>query len=86
MSCDPFEWTCARCGKTYPHPFFRSYPREFWKDNKKRVGDVCERCRNEVDDENARRRKGRRGPDDRTMAKRSRRQVGCGSPIANRRS
>lgn len=61
MSCDPFEWTCARCGKTYPNPFFMSYPREFWKDNKKRVGDVCERCRNEVDDENARRRKGRSG-------------------------
>ena len=30
-------------------------------DNKKRVGDVCERCRNEVDDKNARRRKGRSG-------------------------
>lgn len=36
-----------------------SYPREFWKDNKKRVGDVCEMCRNEVDDENVRRRKSR---------------------------
>lgn len=61
MSCDPFEWTCARCGKTYSNPFFMSYPREFWKDNKKRVGDVCERCRNEVDDKNARRRKSRGG-------------------------
>lgn len=40
-----------------PHPFFTSYPREFWKGNKKRVGDVCERCRDEVDDENVRRRK-----------------------------
>lgn len=40
MSCDPFEWTCARCGKTYSNPFFTSYPREFWKDNKKRVGEV----------------------------------------------
>lgn len=57
MSCDPFEWTCARCGKTYLHPFFVSYPREFWKDNKKRVGEVCEECRNEVDDDNVRRRK-----------------------------
>lgn len=41
MSYDPFEWTCARCGKTYSNPFFMSYPREFWKDNKKRVGDVA---------------------------------------------
>lgn len=49
MSCDQFEWTCARCGKTYTNPFFTSYPREFWKDNKKRVGEVCERCRDEVD-------------------------------------
>lgn len=39
MSCDPFEWVCARCGKTYTNPFFTSYPREFWKDNKKRVGE-----------------------------------------------
>lgn len=61
MSCDPFEWTCARCGKTYSNQFIMSYPREFWKDNKKRVGDACERCRNEVDDKNARRRKGRSG-------------------------
>ena len=30
---------------------------KFWKDNKKRVGEVCERCRDEVDDENVRRRK-----------------------------
>ena len=34
-----------------------SYPREFWKDNKKRVGDVCEECRDEVDDKNVRSRK-----------------------------
>ena len=53
MSCDPFEWTCARCGKTYTNPFFTSYPREFWKDNKKRVGEVCEECRNEVDDKSS---------------------------------
>ena len=56
MRCDPFEWTCARCGYTYLHPFFVSYPREFWKDNKKRVGDVCEKCCAEIDDENVRRR------------------------------
>lgn len=49
MSCDPYEWTCARCGKTHCNPFFVSYPREFWKDNKKRVGEVCEKCRDEVD-------------------------------------
>ena len=55
MSCDPFEWTCARCGKTYSNPFFTRYPREFWKDNKKRVGEVCEECRDEVDDKNVRR-------------------------------
>ena len=59
MSCDPFEWTCARCGKTYFNPFFMSYPREFWKDNKRRIGDVCERRRNEVDVSNVRRRKSR---------------------------
>ena len=47
MSCDPFEWTCARCGKTYSTPFFMSYPREFWKGNKKRVGEVCEQCRDD---------------------------------------
>lgn len=57
MSCDPFEWTCARCGKTYSNPFFTCYPREFWKDNKKRVGEVCEECRDEVDNRNVRRRK-----------------------------
>lgn len=57
MSCDPFEWTCARCGKTYSAPFFRSYSREFWKDNKKCVGEVCEECRDEVDAGNVRRRK-----------------------------
>ena len=42
MSCDPYEWTCARCGKTHCNPFFTCYPREFWKDNKKRAGEVCE--------------------------------------------
>ncbi len=57
MSCDPFELTCARCGKTYSNPFFTRYHREFWKDNKKRVGEVCERCRDEVDDGNVRRAK-----------------------------
>ena len=57
MSCDPFEWTCARCGKTYSDPFFMRYPREFWKDNKKHVGEVCEECRGEVDYNNVRRRK-----------------------------
>lgn len=44
MSCDSFEWTCSRCGKTYSNPFFNSYPREFWKGNKKRVGELCEKC------------------------------------------
>lgn len=63
MSCDPFMWTCARCGKEYSYPFFRYYPREFWKDNKKCVGDVCEECRDEVDYSNVRRRKSRRGSD-----------------------
>lgn len=57
MSYDLFEWTCARCGKTYTNPFFRSYPREFWKDNKKRIGEVCEECRDEVDGGNVRRAK-----------------------------
>lgn len=56
MSCDPYEWTCARCGRTYLNPFFTCYPREFWKDNKKRVGEVCEKCRDEVDGDNVRRR------------------------------
>lgn len=40
MSCDPYKWACARCGKTHCNPFFTCYPREFWKDNKKRVGEV----------------------------------------------
>ena len=26
---------------------------EFWKENKKRVGEVCEKCRNEIDCESA---------------------------------
>lgn len=56
MSCDPYEWTCARCGKTHCNPFFVSYPREFWKDNEKRVGEVCEKCRDGVDGDNVRRR------------------------------
>ena len=43
MSCDPYKWTCARCGKTHCNPFFTCYPREFWKDNKKCVGEVCEK-------------------------------------------
>lgn len=42
MSCDPYKWTCARCGKTHCNPFFTCYPREFWKENKKRVGEVCD--------------------------------------------
>jgi len=51
------KWTCDRCGKVYRDPFFVGYPREFWKDGKKRVGEVCEKCRDEVDDSNVRRRK-----------------------------
>ena len=43
-------------GRTYLNPFFTCYPREFWKDNKKRVGEVCEKCRDEVDGDNVRRR------------------------------
>lgn len=52
---------CTRCGKAYSHPFHTSYPREFWKDNKKRVGEVCEKCRDEVDDDNVRRRNAKKG-------------------------
>ena len=33
--------------------------REFWKDNKKHSGDVCEECRDEVDVSNVCRRKSR---------------------------
>lgn len=36
------------------HPFFTCYPREFWKDNKKRAGEVCEKCRDEIDYSNVR--------------------------------
>lgn len=61
MSYDPYEWTCARCGRTYRNPFFVICPREFWKDNKKRVGEVCEECRNEVDCDNVRRRNAKAG-------------------------
>lgn len=57
MSYDPYEWMCARCGKTHRNPFFVSYPREFWKDNKKRAGEVCEKCRDEIDYYQVRRRK-----------------------------
>lgn len=39
-----------------PQSVFTCYPREFWKDNKKRVGEVCEKCRDEVDGDNVRRR------------------------------
>ena len=42
-------------------PFFVSYPREFWKDNKKRAGEVCEKCRNEIDYDQVRRRKAKAG-------------------------
>lgn len=50
MSCYLLcKWTCDRCGKVYRDPFFVGYPREFLKDNKKRVGDVCEKCRDELD-------------------------------------
>ena len=49
MSYNPSEWTCARCGKAWPNSYHVSYPREFWKDNKKQTGDVCEECRNELD-------------------------------------
>lgn len=52
MSYYPFEWVCARCGKTYTDPFFNCYPREFWEGNKRRVGEVCEWCRDEVDYDN----------------------------------
>lgn len=68
MSCDPFWWTCERCGKEYLHPFFRCYPREFWKDNKKHFGDVCEECRDEVDVSNVRRRKRRWSRNERDRA------------------
>ena len=61
MSCDPYKWTCARCGKTHCNPFFTCYPREFWKDNKKRSGEVCEKCRNEIDYDQVRRRKAKAG-------------------------
>lgn len=44
MSCNPFEWICARCGKAWPDSYHVSYPRIFWKDNKKQTGDVCEKC------------------------------------------
>lgn len=56
MSCDSYEWTCSRCGKTYSDPFFNCYPREFWKSNKKRVGDVCEQCCDELDGRKSRRK------------------------------
>ena len=63
MSCGQCEWTCARCGRTYRNPFFTSYPREFWKCNKKRVGDVCEKCRDEIDCGSIRRGKAKMRPD-----------------------
>lgn len=50
-----------RCGRTYRNPFFTCYPREFWKDNKKRAGEVCEKCRNEIDYDQVRRRKAKAG-------------------------
>lgn len=56
-----FEWACERCGRTYRNPFFTCYPREFWKDNKKRAGEVCEKCRNEIDYDQVRRRKAKAG-------------------------
>lgn len=50
MSCYLLcKWTCDMCGKVYRDPFFVGYPREFLKDNKKRVGNVCEQCRDELD-------------------------------------
>lgn len=49
MSCDPYKWTCARCGKTHCNPFFTCYPREF------------EKCRNEIDYDQVRRRKAKAG-------------------------
>lgn len=61
MSCDPYKWTCARCGKTHCNPFFTCYPREFWKDNKKCVSEVCEKCRDEIDYDQVRRRKAKAG-------------------------
>lgn len=62
MSCDSFEWTCKRCGRTYRDPFFTSYPREFWKGNKKHVGEVCEKCRDEIDYDSIRRREAKMRP------------------------
>lgn len=60
MSCYLLcKWTCDRCGKVCRDPFFVGYPREFWKDGKKRVGDVCEKCRDELDGIK-RRRKGKK--------------------------
>lgn len=35
-------------------PVFTCYPREFWKDNKKCIGEVCEKCRDEIDYSNVR--------------------------------
>lgn len=61
MSCDSFEWACERCGRTYRNPFLTCYPREFWKDNKKRAGEVCEKCHNEIDYDQVRRRKAKAG-------------------------
>lgn len=40
---------------------FTCYPREFWKDNKKRAGEVCEKCRDEIDYDQVRRRKAKAG-------------------------
>lgn len=57
MRYTPFEWTCDRCGKTYTNPFFTCYPRAFWKNNRQRIGEVCEKCRDEVDYKNVRRAK-----------------------------
>ena len=62
MSCDPYKWTCERCGKTHCNPFFTCYPREFWKDNKKCVGEVCKKCRDEIDYDSIRRGKAKMRP------------------------
>ena len=60
MTEDSYQ-SCERCGRTYRNPFFTCYPREFWKDNKKRAGEVCEKCRNEIDYDQVRRRKAKAG-------------------------
>lgn len=51
----------CKCGAYLDHVERTCYPREFWKDNKKRAGEVCEKCRNEIDYDQVRRRKAKAG-------------------------